>query len=81
MDRVSCVPIVMVSQSSRRRVVAARRALGDRNEHWRVTLVLSQLVPDDLAVTVEAWEAHVRRRFAGEVVCGVHVDEFALATP
>ncbi len=42
------------------------------------TLVLSHLVPGDLEPTVEEWEARVRPHFAGEVVCGVDLDEFAL---
>jgi ribonuclease BN (tRNA processing enzyme) len=43
------------------------------------TLVLSHLVPGDLAPTEEQWEARVRPHFDGEVVCGVDLDELALA--
>jgi ribonuclease BN (tRNA processing enzyme) len=42
------------------------------------TLVLSHLVPGDLEPTVDEWEARVRPHFAGEVVCGIDLDEFAL---
>jgi ribonuclease BN (tRNA processing enzyme) len=42
------------------------------------TLVLSHLVPGDLDLTEDDWEARVRPHFAGEVVCGVDLDEFAL---
>ena len=42
------------------------------------TLVLSHLVPGDLAPTEDEWEARVRPHFAGEIVCGVDLDEFAL---
>ena len=44
------------------------------------TLVLSHLVPGDLDPTVEEWEAAVRPHFAGEVVCGIDLDEFALGS-
>ena len=43
------------------------------------TLVLSHLVPGDLEPTTEEWEERVRPHFAGEVVCGVDLDEFALS--
>jgi ribonuclease BN (tRNA processing enzyme) len=43
------------------------------------TLVLSHLVPGDLDLTEADWEARVRPHFAGEIVCGVDLDEFALA--
>ena len=42
------------------------------------TLVLSHLVPADLGVTEEEWEARLRPHFAGEIVCGVDLDEFSL---
>jgi ribonuclease BN (tRNA processing enzyme) len=42
------------------------------------TLVLSHLVPGDLDLTESDWEARVRPHFAGDVVCGVDLDEFAL---
>jgi len=42
------------------------------------TLVLSHLVPGDLDVTEAEWEARVAPCFAGEVVCGVDLDEFPL---
>jgi ribonuclease BN (tRNA processing enzyme) len=44
------------------------------------TLVLSHLVPGDIGITENQWEARVRPHFAGDVVCGVDLDEFALAT-
>jgi ribonuclease BN (tRNA processing enzyme) len=44
------------------------------------TLVLSHLVPGDLEPTVDEWEARVRPHFAGEVVCGIDLDEFPLGT-
>jgi ribonuclease BN (tRNA processing enzyme) len=42
------------------------------------TLVLSHLVPGDVDLTEKEWEAGVRPHFAGEIVCGVDLDEFAL---
>ena len=42
------------------------------------TLVLSHLVPGDLDLTEEEWEGRVRPHFAGEIVCGVDLDELAL---
>jgi ribonuclease BN (tRNA processing enzyme) len=42
------------------------------------TLVLSHLVPGDLDLTEEEWEARLRPHFAGEIVCGVDLDEFSL---
>ena len=42
------------------------------------TVVLSHLVPGDVEVGEEAWEAQVRPHYDGEVVCGVDLDEFAL---
>jgi ribonuclease BN (tRNA processing enzyme) len=42
-------------------------------------LVLSHLVPGDVDVTEEGWEARVRPHFDGDVVCGVDLDEFELA--
>jgi ribonuclease BN (tRNA processing enzyme) len=42
------------------------------------TLVLSHLVPGDVDLTEAEWEARVRPHFAGEIVCGVDLDEFAL---
>jgi ribonuclease BN (tRNA processing enzyme) len=50
--------------------VASRAGVG--------TLVLSHLVPGDGEVTEAEWEARVRPHFAGEIVCGVDLDEFAL---
>jgi ribonuclease BN (tRNA processing enzyme) len=43
------------------------------------TLVLSHLVPGDVDLSEAEWEARVRPHFAGELVCGVDLDEFALA--
>jgi ribonuclease BN (tRNA processing enzyme) len=43
------------------------------------TLVLSHLVPGDLEPSEEEWEEDVRPHFAGEVLCGVDLDELALA--
>jgi ribonuclease BN (tRNA processing enzyme) len=45
------------------------------------TLVLSHLVPGDVDLTEAEWEARVRPHFAGDIVCGVDLDEFALQTP
>jgi ribonuclease BN (tRNA processing enzyme) len=42
------------------------------------TLVLSHLVPGDVEVAEDEWEALVRPHFDGDVVCGVDLDEFAL---
>jgi ribonuclease BN (tRNA processing enzyme) len=42
------------------------------------TLVLSHLVPGDLESTEGEWEARVRPHFAGELACGVDLDEYAL---
>ena len=42
------------------------------------TLVLSHLVPGDLEPTEAEWEARVRSTFAGDVVCGVDLDELAI---
>jgi ribonuclease BN (tRNA processing enzyme) len=42
------------------------------------TLVLSHLVPGDDEVSAAEWEARVRPTFAGRVVCGTDLDEFAL---
>jgi ribonuclease BN (tRNA processing enzyme) len=42
------------------------------------TLVLSHLVPGDADLTEDEWEDRVRPHFAGEVVCGVDLDELAL---
>jgi ribonuclease BN (tRNA processing enzyme) len=42
------------------------------------TLVLSHLVPGDFESSEEEWEAEVRPHFAGELVCGVDLDEFPL---
>jgi ribonuclease BN (tRNA processing enzyme) len=44
------------------------------------TVVLSHLVPGDVDLTEEDWEARVRPHFPGEVVCGVDLDEFAFQT-
>ncbi len=41
------------------------------------TLVLSHLVPGDVEIAEDEWEAAVRPHFAGEIVCGVDLDEFA----
>jgi ribonuclease BN (tRNA processing enzyme) len=45
------------------------------------TLVLSHLVPGDDEISGAEWEARVRPTFAGRVVCGTDLDEFALALP
>jgi ribonuclease BN (tRNA processing enzyme) len=42
------------------------------------TLVLSHLVPGEGSHTPEEWEALVRPHFAGDVVCGVDLDELPL---
>jgi ribonuclease BN (tRNA processing enzyme) len=42
------------------------------------TLVLSHLVPGDIELAEEQWEAAVRPHFDGEIVCGVDLDEFPL---
>ena len=42
------------------------------------TLVLSHLVPGDVEIAEEEWEAAVRPHFAGEIVCGVDLDEFEI---
>ena len=42
------------------------------------TLVLSHLVPGDVEIAEEEWEAAVRPHFAGEIVCGVDLDEYPL---
>lgn len=43
------------------------------------TLVLSHLVPGDDEIPESEWEARARQSFDGDVVCGVDLDEFALA--
>jgi ribonuclease BN (tRNA processing enzyme) len=43
------------------------------------TLVMSHLVPGDDEFAEEEWEAWARPHFSGEVVCGVDLDQFALA--
>ncbi len=43
------------------------------------TLVLSHLVPGDDEISEDEWEARARADFAGEIVCGVDLDQFALA--
>jgi ribonuclease BN (tRNA processing enzyme) len=43
------------------------------------TLVLSHLVPGDADMSEEEWEDRVRPHFAGEVVCGVDLDQFGLS--
>jgi ribonuclease BN (tRNA processing enzyme) len=42
------------------------------------TVVLSHLVPGDLEPTEAEWEARVRPHFAGEILCGVDLDELPL---
>ena len=42
------------------------------------SLVLSHLVPGDVDLTEADWEARVRPHYAGEIVCGVDLDEFSL---
>jgi len=42
------------------------------------TLVLSHLLPGDVDLSEAEWEARVRPYFAGEIVCGVDLDEFAV---
>lgn len=43
------------------------------------TLVLSHLVPGEGSHSPEEWEALVRPHFAGEVVCGVDLDELPIS--
>lgn len=43
------------------------------------TLVLSHLVPGEGSHSPEEWEALVRPDFAGEIVCGVDLDELAIS--
>jgi ribonuclease BN (tRNA processing enzyme) len=43
------------------------------------TLVLSHLVPGDSEIPEETWESRARSEFAGNVVCGVDLDQFALS--
>ena len=50
--------------------IAARAGVG--------TLVLSHLVPGDEEVSPAEWEARAQSTFAGRVVCGTDLDEFAL---
>ncbi len=52
--------------------IAARAGVG--------TLVLSHLVPGDSEIAEEEWERRARSQFAGNVVCGVDLDQFALGT-
>lgn len=53
--------------------------VGDVATRARVrTLVLSHLVPGDVERTEAEWEDRVRPHFAGEIVCGVDLDEFSL---
>jgi len=42
------------------------------------TVVLSHLVPGDLEPSEDEWEARVRPHFAGDVLCGVDLDELGL---
>jgi ribonuclease BN (tRNA processing enzyme) len=42
------------------------------------SLVLSHLVPGDVDLTEADWEARVRPHYAGQIVCGVDLDEFSL---
>jgi ribonuclease BN (tRNA processing enzyme) len=42
------------------------------------TLVLSHLVPGDVDPTEAEWEDRVRPHFAGDIVCGVDLDELPL---
>ena len=42
-------------------------------------VVLSHLVPGDFEFSNDEWEARVRATYDGEVLCGVDLDEFALA--
>lgn len=42
------------------------------------TLVLSHHVPGDSEIAEDVWETRARSTFAGEVVCGVDLDQFAL---
>jgi ribonuclease BN (tRNA processing enzyme) len=42
------------------------------------TLVLSHLVPGDIELAEEQWEAAVLPHFDGEIVCGVDLDEFGI---
>jgi ribonuclease BN (tRNA processing enzyme) len=43
------------------------------------TLVLSHLVPGDSEIAEDKWEARARAEFDGNVICGVDLDQFALA--
>ena len=43
-----------------------------------VVFSLLHLVPGDGEVSEDEWEAKVRPHFAGEIVCGVDLDEFEL---
>jgi len=45
------------------------------------TLVLSHLVPGDVDLTEDQWEAKVRPYFDGEIICGVDLDELPLEPP
>lgn len=45
------------------------------------TLVLSHQVPGDSEIPEDQWEARARTDFAGNVVCGVDLDQFALSGP
>ena len=42
-------------------------------------LVLSHLVPGDSEIPESTWEERARAEFAGNVVCGVDLDQFALS--
>ena len=44
------------------------------------TLILSHLVPGDSEIPEDEWEERARTEFAGNVVCGVDLDQFALCS-
>jgi ribonuclease BN (tRNA processing enzyme) len=43
------------------------------------TLVLSHLVPGDSEIAEAAWEARAGAEFAGNIICGVDLDQYALS--
>ena len=61
------------SHSSAEQVAAHAKAAGVRQ------VVLSHLVPGDFEYSDDEWESRVRASYDGEVLCGVDLDELALA--
>jgi ribonuclease BN (tRNA processing enzyme) len=61
------------SHSSAEQVAAHAKAAGARQ------VVLSHLVPGDFEYSDDEWESRVRASYDGEVLCGVDLDELALA--